>query len=88
MGSIVADVTSDNMSTEKNPTMKCRFWTEIRTKNQDGTLENMLPARPSKVHNILKNNQTYVWYQDDISLDDHIMVGTSQFGTSGRKKLK
>ena len=68
MGSIVADVTSDNMSTEKNPTMKCRFWTEIRTKNQDGTLENMLSVRLSKVHKLLQNiqnmcgtNMTYPW---------------------------
>ena len=29
-----------------------------------------------------------MWYQDDISLADHNLVGPFQFGTSGRKKLK
>ena len=29
-----------------------------------------------------------MWYQDDISLAEHMMVGPFQFGTIGRKKLK
>ena len=37
----------------KYPTMKCRFWPEIITKNQDGTLVNMFPVRRSKVQKIL-----------------------------------
>ena len=61
---------------------------EIRTKNQDGTLGNMLPVRPSKVHNLLQNNHKYFWYQDEISLDDHILVGLFKFGTTVRNKLK
>ena len=61
------------------PTMDCRFWPEIRTKNQDGKLGNMLPIIPSKVHNLLQNNQTYVWIQDDIALVDHRLVGPFQF---------
>ena len=44
----------------KYPTMECFFCPEIRMKNQDGTLGNMLPVRPSKVQNLLQNNQTYV----------------------------
>ena len=43
------------------PTMSCRFWPEIITNNQDGMLGIMFQGRPSKVQNLLKNNQTYVW---------------------------
>ena len=68
--------------------MKCRFWPEIKTKNQDGNLGNMLPVILGKVHNLLKKNQTYVWYQNDISLAKYRLVGPFQFGTTGRKKLK
>ena len=72
----------------KYPTMECRFWTEIVTKNQDDKLGKMLPVTPSKVHNLLEKNQTHVWYQGDISLDGHRLVGPFQFGTAGRNKLK
>ena len=48
--------------------MECRFWPEIITKNQDGTILKMLPVIPSKVHNILKKVEhmcgtkiTYPW---------------------------
>ena len=68
--------------------MKCRFWLEIRTNNQDGNLGKMFPVRPSKVHKLLKNNQTYMWYQDGISFAENRLVGTFQFGTTGRNKLK
>ena len=51
-------------------------------------LGSMLTVRPSKVQNLLQKNQTYVWYQDDIYLDEHRLVGTFQFETTGRKKLK
>ena len=37
----------------------------------------MLPARQSKVNNLLQKNQTHMWYQDYISLDDHKLVGHS-----------
>ena len=30
----------------------------------------------------------YAWYQYDISLANHRLVGPFQFGTKGRKKLK
>ena len=68
--------------------MECHFWPVIRTKNQDGNLVKMFPVIPIKVHNLLQKNQTYVWYQYDISLAEHRLVGTFQFGTTGRKKLK
>ena len=68
--------------------MKCPFWTEIRTKNQYSTLGKMLPVRPSKVNNLLQDNQTYICYQDDISLTDHRLVGPFQFGTTGINELK
>ena len=48
----------------------------------------MLPVIPNKVHNLLKNIYKYVWYQDEISLDEHSLVGQFQFGTTGRNKLK
>ena len=69
---------------KKYPTMACRFWTEIRTKNQGGTLVNILLVRPSKAQNLLPKNQTYVCYQDDISLAEHRLVVTFQFGKTGR----
>ena len=68
--------------------MGCRFWTEIRTNNPDGTLGKMFPVIPSKVHNLLQNNQKYVCYQDYVSLANHRLVGPFQFGTTGRKRLK
>ena len=48
----------------------------------------MLPVRPSKVQNLLKKNQTYVWYQDESFLAENRLVGKFQFGTTGIKKLK
>ena len=68
--------------------MECRFWPEIIMKNQDGTLVNMLPVRPSKVHNLLQNNQKYMWCQDEILLSKKRLVGPFQFGTTGINKLK
>ena len=68
--------------------MECHFWPEIRMKNQDGTFRNMFLVIPSKVHNLLQKNHMYLWYQYDISLSDHKMFGTFQFGTTGRNKLK
>ena len=41
--------------------MAVRFGPEIIMKNQDGALGNMLSVIPSKVHNLLKINQRYVW---------------------------
>ena len=73
---------------KKYPTTECRFWPEIITKNQDGILVKILPVIPSKVHNLLQNNKKYVWYQYDISLAEHMLVGPFQFGTIGRNKLK
>ena len=52
------------------------FCSEIRTKNWYGTLGKLLPARQSKVHNLLQNNQSCVWYQYYISLDEDSLVGT------------
>ena len=44
----------------KYPTMKCRFWSEIITNNQDVTLINMFPVKPSKVHKLLKKSNICV----------------------------
>ena len=68
--------------------MRCRFCPETRAKNQDGNLGKMFPVIPIKVHNLLQNNQRYVWYQDDISLVEHTLLGKFQFGTTGRSKLE
>ena len=48
----------------------------------------MLTVIPSKIQNLLQNNQTYVWCQYDISLAEHKLFGLSQFVTTGRKKLE
>ena len=76
MGCIISNVTSD-----KYPTMECLSWPEISRNNQGGTLRNILPVRASKVHILLQNNQTYVWYQYEIFLANHRLVGPFQFGS-------
>ena len=43
---------------------------------------------PNKVHNLLHNIYKYIWYQYEISLDKHRLVGPFQFGTTVRNKLK
>ena len=55
---------------------------------QDGTVGIMLPVRPLRVNNLLQKHQKYVWYQDDISLSEYMLIGPLQFGATGRKKLK
>ena len=55
---------------------------------QDGTLGKMFPVGPLRVKSFLQRYQEYVWYQYDISLDEHRLVGPLQFGTTGRKELK
>ena len=72
----------------KLPIMECCFRPEIRKMQQDGTLGKMWPVRLLLVHYFLKKLQSYVWYQDDISLADHRLFGPFQFGTTRRKKLK
>ena len=69
-------------------TLKFILWPDIREMKQDGTLGKMLPVRPLRVNGFLQRYQTYVWYQDDISLVEHSLVCPFQFGTTGRKKLK
>ena len=68
--------------------MECRFGPEIIKKNQNNMLGKMFQVRPIKVHNLLQKNQTYTWYQYDVSLAEHRLVGPLKFGTAGRKKLK
>ena len=70
------------------PTMECCIWPKMIKKNQDDILGKVLPVISSKVHNLLQNNHTYVWYQDYISLDEHTLVEPFQFETTGRNKLK
>ena len=70
------------------PIMECRFGPKIRTNKQDGTLGNMLPVTSSKVQNLPQKNNIYMWYQYDISMDEHRLFGQFQLGTTGRKKLK
>ena len=72
----------------KHPNTESHFWREIRTKDQNDTLENMLLVRPSKVHNLLQNNYTYIWYQYGISLADHRIVVPFQFGRETKNILK
>ena len=55
---------------------------------EEGTLGKMWPVRPLRVNEFLKKRQGYVWYQDEISLAEHRIVGPFQFGTTGRNELK
>ena len=48
--------------------------------NQDGTLGKIFPVIPLKINNFLRKYKKYVWYQDDISLAEHRLVGPFQFG--------
>ena len=48
----------------------------------------MLPVRPLRVKVFLQRYQTYAWYQDNISLAEHSMVGPFQLRTTLRNKLK
>ena len=64
------------------------IWPETIEIKQDGTLGKMLPVRPLRVNGFLKRYQTYVWYQDEISLDKHSLVVPFQLGTTERKRLK
>ena len=70
-----------------HPIMECLFWSEIIEMQQDGTFRKMWTVIPLQVNDFLKKSQGCVWYQDDISLDEHRLVGTFQFGTIGSKKL-
>ena len=55
---------------------------------QYGALEKMLPVTPLKVNNLLQQYQKYMWYQDEISLEEHRLVPPLDFGVTGRNKLK
>ena len=55
---------------------------------QYGTLGNMWLVRPLRVDDFLKRLQGCVWYQDDISLIEHSLVGPLKFVTTGINKLK
>ena len=68
--------------------MECSFWPEIREIQQDVTLGNMWPVRQLIVNDFLKERQGCVWYQDEIYLAEHRLVGPFQFGTTGRNKSK
>ena len=60
---------------------------DIREMKQDDTLERMLPVIPLRVNDfyrIIKN----MWYQDEICLEEHRLVGPYQFGSTERKKFK
>ena len=63
-----------------NRKMKCHFWPEIREMKQDGTLWKILLVIPLRVNGSLHRYQQYMWYQDDICLDEHILVGPLKCG--------
>ena len=72
----------------KHPTTDYCFCTEIREIQKDNTIIKMFSVRTLQVNEILKKIWVCVWYQDDIYLAYHILVGTFQLGTTVRKKLK
>ena len=53
---------------------------------QDGTLGKMYLVKPLRVDDLINKHQVCVWYQYDISLADHSLVGTFQFGKTGQNK--
>ena len=55
---------------------------------KDGTLGKMLPVRPLRVNGFLHKYQKYGWYQDGIFLEEHTLVGTFQFESTRRNKVK
>ena len=44
--------------------------------------------RPIRVNVFLQRYQEYKWYQNDIYMAEHRLVGPLPFGTTARKKLK
>ena len=56
--------------------------------NQDGTLGKKLPVIPIRVNYFLQKHQKNMWYQDEISMAYHRLVGSFQFGATGINKLK
>ena len=56
--------------------------------NEDGTLGKLFPVKPLRVNYVVQMYQKYVWFQDGISLEEHILVAPFQFGETGRNKLK
>ena len=55
---------------------------------QDGTLGKMLPVIKIRLKYFLQEYQKYVWYQGDISLTEHRLVGSFQIRATGRDKSK
>ena len=47
---------------------------------QDGTLGKLFPVKPLRVNYVVQMYQKYVWFQDGISLEEHILVVTLQLG--------
>ena len=68
--------------------MERQFWLEIREIHQDNTLGKVWTVIPLQLRNFLKKHQGRVWYQDEIYLVEHRMVGAFQFETTGINKLK
>ena len=55
---------------------------------QDGTPGKSFPVILLRVNDFLQKYQKDAWYQDDISLTEHRLVGPFQFGSTERKKFK
>ena len=68
--------------------MECRFYPEIIEMQQYGTLGNMCLVRPLQLDDFLKRLQGCVWFQNDISLTEHSLVGPLNVLTTGINKLK
>jgi hypothetical protein len=62
----------------KELTRRCRFWPEIH-EVQDGVLSTMLAVRPDKVLKFLKSRNDVAWYQLDVDLAEHKLVGPFNF---------
>ena len=46
-----------------------------------------MPVKPLRINDFLQKYQKYVWYQDEISQEEHKLVGPFQFWETGRNKL-
>ena len=64
------------------------FYPEIREMSQYGTIGKMFPLNPLQVNDPQKKLQGYVWYQDDIFLAYHRLLGKLEFVTTRRNKIK
>jgi hypothetical protein len=67
---------------KKRLVCKCRYWPLIYEIRHDGYFGRMIPVRPNKVEEVLKNKPTTRgWYQMDINIAEDRLIGPFNFTT-------